>query len=124
MEDRKKWEMTSEKELQSAVLEYMGWRSWLVYHTHDSRRSQPGFPDVVGVKGSRLVFIELKTEKGKLRAEQKEWLDRLVKAHDEVYLVRPSTQDALFENLENLGSNLRCHWKNLREGGAWSDPSE
>ena len=55
----------SEKELQSAIVEAMGYMGWRTYHTHDSRRSNPGFPDVVGVKGSRLIFLELKSEKGK-----------------------------------------------------------
>ena len=102
----------TEKELQSAVLEQMRWQGWLCYHTHDSRRSQPGFPDLVGVKGSRLLFVEFKTEKGKIRYEQTEWLSALAHAHDEVYLVRPSTQDAFMENVTVLGSNLMTHWKN------------
>ena len=40
----------------------LGWR---VYHTYDSRRSQPGFPDLVLVR-ERILFLELKSETGKL----------------------------------------------------------
>ena len=33
---------------------------WLVYHTYNSRRSEPGFPDLVLVKGNRILFREVK----------------------------------------------------------------
>jgi hypothetical protein len=38
---------------------------YLVYHTHDSRRSAPGFPDLVLCNGQRLLFVELKSRTGK-----------------------------------------------------------
>ena len=53
------------------------------YHTHNSRRSDPGFPDCVMLKGSallgeptRLVVAELKSSRGKVSAAQQGWLDR------------------------------------------------
>ena len=107
----------TEKELQSAVLEFMRWRGWMCYHTFDSRRSAAGFPDLVAVRGSRLLFVEFKKEKEKAKPKQVKWLDALVEAHDEVYLVRPSSQDDFLENLEASGSNLACHWRNVRERG-------
>lgn len=33
------------------------------YHTHDSRRSQAGFPDLVLIRPPRLIFAELKLDK-------------------------------------------------------------
>lgn len=50
---------------------------WLAYHTHDSRRSAQGFPDLVMVRGDRLIFAELKSERGKLSPAQVAWLDAL-----------------------------------------------
>ena len=49
---------------------------WLFYHTHDSRRSQAGFPDCVFLHptGGRLIVRELKSMKGTASAEQKKWL--------------------------------------------------
>jgi len=104
----------SEKELQSAVLEALGYMGWLCYHTFDSRRSHPGFPDLVAVKGSRSMYVEFKSENGKMRDAQVEWLDALVETHSEVYLVRPSTQDAFMRNVSTLGSDVSTHWRNVR----------
>jgi len=104
----------SEKELQSTVLEAMRWMGWKCYHTHDSRRSEPGFPDLIAVKGSRMMAVEFKAEKGVIKASQIEWLDALMNSNLEVYLVRPSTQDAFMEAVNSLGDNLETHWRNVR----------
>jgi len=108
------WATMSEAELQSSVMESMMWMGWKVYHTHDSRRSNPGYPDLTAVKGSRHMFVEFKSEKGKVKPSQIEWLNALARAHDEVYLVRPSTQDAFLEDVAVSGSNLEAHWRNVR----------
>jgi len=63
---------------------------WLPYHTHDSRKSEPGFPDLCLVRGDRLIFAELKTQRGRLTAAQTAWLDKLRATHAEVYVWRPS----------------------------------
>ena len=67
----------SESQFQSAVIELAklnGYR--LVYHTHDSRRSQKGFPDLVLVSEhrQRALFRELKTSTGRLSPEQFDWI--------------------------------------------------
>jgi hypothetical protein len=46
--------LMSERVFMEAVLEQARWRGWLCYHTHDSRRSPEGFPDVIAVRGERL----------------------------------------------------------------------
>lgn len=67
----------SEADLQTAVLELCRHHGVLVYHTHDSRRSQPGFPDLV-IAGSRgVLFRELKSDQGKLTADQVQWATTL-----------------------------------------------
>ncbi len=65
---------------------------WIVYHTYDSRRSTPGFPDLVIVKpGLTVIFAELKRETGKLRPEQVVWIKNLKMADGvDVYVWRPS----------------------------------
>jgi len=62
----------------------------LVYHTHDSRRSEPGFPDLV-IAGRRGVLIrELKTERGRVTLAQFTWLDALITAGVDADVWRPA----------------------------------
>src|SRR5687767_3407358 len=69
----------SERELQAQVIELARMVGWLVYHTHDSRRSEPGFPDLVMVheRSGALLFAELKTTTGRVTMEQDRWLRAL-----------------------------------------------
>ena len=67
----------TEKQLQQAVLGLARLNGWLAYHTFDSRRSQPGFPDLVMVRPPRLLCVELKSEKGKPTPDQEAWLEAL-----------------------------------------------
>lgn len=72
----------SERSFQNQVLALASLRGYLTYHTHDSRRSEPGFPDVclVKVKGDgfgRLVFLELKAVGGTVSPEQRCWIESL-----------------------------------------------
>lgn len=78
------------------VATLLGWR---VYHTHDSRRSDVGFPDLVLAKPGRLIFAELKTERGRIGAEQAEWLEVLGTAA-ESYLWRPADRDDIIAILK------------------------
>lgn len=48
-----------------------------------------GFPDLILVRGKRMIAAELKSEKGTLSAEQEEWLEAL-RENIEVYCWRPS----------------------------------
>lgn len=78
----------TERAFQTAVIDYARRSGWLVAHLHDSRRQvapgvhvgdrdAAGFPDLVLVRGSRVLFAELKTETGRLRHAQVLWLEAL-----------------------------------------------
>jgi hypothetical protein len=54
----------TEKQFMATVIEAAQTLGWLVYHTHDSRRSESGFPDLVGVRRDRILFIEVKPRRG------------------------------------------------------------
>ena len=62
---------------------------WEYYHTHDSRKSEPGFPDVVLVRDKRLIFAELKRQKELCTNDQIRWLTKLAICDTEVYVWRP-----------------------------------
>lgn len=78
----------TEKEWSSQVYDLCRALSWRRYHTYRSTRSAAGFPDETLVR-DRIVFLELKTEKGKLSDAQREWLTAIVKAGGEAYVARP-----------------------------------
>jgi hypothetical protein len=82
----------TEQALQDAVLELAQRLGWLAYHTHDSRRSQPGFPDLVLVntRARRLLFVELKRATGRLSPTQRQWLDALAATGATAHIWRPS----------------------------------
>ena len=90
-----------EKDFQAQVLDLARLCGWLCYHTHDSRRSAPGFPDLVLVRPPRLVFAELKSEEGKLRPEQRAWLKTLASCTQapESYMWRPRDLEAIQRTL-------------------------
>jgi hypothetical protein len=77
-----------EREFQRNVVATARSLGWMVYYTHDSRRSPAGFPDLTLVR-ERIVFAELKVEGGRVRPEQFEWTEALLDAGAEVYLWRP-----------------------------------
>lgn len=67
-----------EKVFQAAVVALAKHRGWLVFHPYDMRRSEAGWPDLALVKPpSCLILAELKTEKGRVRPEQTQWLEAL-----------------------------------------------
>ena len=70
-------QVQTEAQFQRTVTEYAALTGWLWYHTHDSRRSHAGFPDLCLVRGDRLIFAELKSERGRVRLEQEAWLQAL-----------------------------------------------
>jgi hypothetical protein len=85
-----------EKQFLAVVVEAARLLGWRVYHTYDSRRSAAGFPDLVAVRGPRLVVAELKTAAGKTSADQNEWLAALAAVPGvEVYEWRPDDWNAV-----------------------------
>lgn len=105
-----------EKELQAQVFELAnlcGWRR--AYHTHDSRRSASGFPDIVLVR-ERIVFLELKREKTKCSPAQRGWLRALRDAGGEVYVVRPHNLDDLAVVLQLRAQALRANARMILRG--------
>lgn len=93
--------LTPEATLQGLVRTCARQHGWLCYHTRDSRGSDKGFPDLVLVKPGRLLFVELKSAKGKITQEQSVWLALLGKSVPgvEVYTWRPGDWEEIREAL-------------------------
>jgi hypothetical protein len=89
----------SERDLQRYVLDVARVRGWLVYHTFDSRRSQPGFPDLILLRGERQVAAELKVGRSKPTEAQEIWLDAFHEAGAQVCIWREADLDAIAEIL-------------------------
>lgn len=99
----------SEDEFQKWVVDLAKLRGWLFYHTHDSRRSAEGFPDLVLVRNGVLIFAELKTQKGRQTLKQKEWDRALCEVEEKscwrqcdnvwMFLWRPSMMEEIEEIL-------------------------
>ena len=87
----------TEAQFQQQVLDIAKTLGWKTYHTHDSRRSEAGFPDIVAVSArqGRTIYVELKTQTGRMSLAQKDWLRTLATAGNEVALWRPADLDAI-----------------------------
>lgn len=105
----------SERDFQDTVIEMARILGFLVHHNQDSRRSEPGIPDllIVSLTGRpRLIFAELKATGGKLTngryapksgrwlRGQRGWLSALERCVSEfspveVYLWFPQDMDTI-----------------------------
>ena len=92
--------MIGEAQLLKQVRQAARHGGWLCYHTYDSRLSEPGFPDLVLVRPPELLFVELKSDRGRIRPEQREWIDALREAGQTAWVVRgPDETQTLCERL-------------------------
>jgi hypothetical protein len=97
----------SEADLQAAVVDLARRLGWLVFHDYDSRRSTPGFPDLVCVhpRSGALIFAELKTARGKVTPEQDAWL-RALAVRGAAFVWRPEhlTDGTIARALQRFGA--------------------
>lgn len=94
----------TEAQFLQMVREACNWHGLLSYHTHNSQRSDPGFPDlcIVGAKG--IMFRELKTAVGRTTAMQDYWLARLNDVGVDADVWRPADfPDRVMQELKALG---------------------
>ena len=86
----------TETEFQNAVNKTAKQFGYLCYHTHDSRRSAPGFPDLVLAKNGVVLIVELKTDTGVVTTDQKTWL---LATHGVIW--RPKHWDVIEKSLKD-----------------------
>ena len=80
----------TEQGFQQAIIELAQLRGWYVYHTYDSRRSAPGWPDLTLIRSPRLIIAEVKTAKGRLTFAQRAVLQLLTDCGVETHVWRPA----------------------------------
>jgi hypothetical protein len=89
----------TEKEFQAQVLTLARWCGWWAFHPFDSRRSAPGWPDLALLRPPRVLFVELKSDRGRVTAEQEWVLEALRACGLEVCVWRPSDWAEIEEQL-------------------------
>jgi hypothetical protein len=90
----------TERQWQAIVLELATLYGWTHFHVYDSRRSDPGWPDLTLVRTPELVFAELKTDRGRLTPAQVRWLQLLTDCGQETHGWRPRDLDVVHERLK------------------------
>lgn len=89
----------TEKAWQGNVVTVARLNGWWVHHHHDSRRSEPGFPDLVLLRPPELLMVELKTDRGRVTPEQRKVLDMLEACGVEAHVWRPADERDVFARL-------------------------
>lgn len=89
-----------EDALQSNVLDACKTFHWRVVHFRPAKTDKgwrtavqgdgEGFPDLIALRGSRQLAVELKSMTGRVTEEQRAWLDAFAKAGSETHVFRPS----------------------------------
>jgi hypothetical protein len=100
----------TERAWMGQVLAYarlMGWRAHHDNATNAPRRcsacgslrrlprNAPGMLDLILIRRPRIVWVELKSQRGRLSDDQRCWLDDLRACGQEVYIWRPSDWPAV-----------------------------
>ncbi len=89
----------TEKEFGRQVEELARLSGWTYYHTWNSQNSVAGFPDYVFMKPPRIIYAELKSEKGKVTRAQEYMLLTLNQCNQTTYIWRPSDWNDIEEVL-------------------------
>lgn len=88
------------------ALDWLGW-SWIHHRpgrtgsgwvTATQGNAAAGEPDILAIRVPRVLWLELKTDKGRVSPEQEDWLARLKDSGQEAHLIRlPREWDRLME---------------------------
>ena len=88
----------TERDWQTRVIDAAKLFGWRYAHFRSARTAKgwktamegdKGFPDLVLVKPPRVIFVELKSDQGKLSIEQFNWMTALEAGNVEAYVWRP-----------------------------------
>jgi hypothetical protein len=109
----------SERDWQATVLQYAALRGWRAFHDNATNaprrcsgcgairhlpRNAPGWPDLVLVRRPDVLFVELKSDAGKVDHDQQRWIDDLRACGQRVYVWRPRDWDDVQRVLDGRAS--------------------
>lgn len=92
---------------------------WRIYHAPDNRPGRrtgkpqavvgdtAGFPDLILIRDSELLAVELKTDTGRLRPGQQDWLSAFAQVGANAYLWRPKDIQEVQDRLAPVGARPR-----------------
>ena len=80
----------TEEQFMASIIALAKRNGWRHYHPRDSRKSVSGWPDLVMVRGERILYVECKTDSGRTTADQEDWIELLRGAGQTVYVWRPA----------------------------------
>lgn len=92
--------LVTEKQLQATIVQVARLNRWFCFHVHDSRHSERGWPDLVLLRPPHALFVELKTETGKVTDAQAHVLELLADCGLTVAVWRPSHLDDVIARLQ------------------------
>lgn len=113
-----------EENYQQTIIDLANVYGWTVAHFRTARTINgwvtpvaadgKGFPDMVLVRPPRLIFAEIKSDKGKLSREQQSWLDLLKGCPGvECYMWKPDDYPEVIRTLSQHDVKARQNY--LRE---------
>ena len=91
----------TEAAFQAAIVQKAREWGWLCFHTYDSRRCEPGFPDLILLRRDRMIAAELKrSRKEKPSPAQRKWLRAFQGVSGaNVYIWSPEDWDTILKEL-------------------------
>ena len=91
----------SEKQWQRQVVELARLHRWMVRYDWTRIHGVAGYPDLTLVRPPRLVYLELKTDRGRITRAQQDWIDTLADVPGVVAaVVRPADWEYVRRLLE------------------------
>ena len=79
---------TTETDIRRQVQDYLCIKGWFTYYNLQGLGAYRGIPDLIAVKSGRVLFIELKTARGRQSDHQKKFQADLEAAGGEYILCR------------------------------------
>lgn len=83
----------NESEIQKQCIEYLNWNRWYVIHNYKNKRPRvKGISDITIIKDGRTIWCEFKSETGKQRPEQIDFMNNIRAFGGEYIIIRSLEQ--------------------------------